>query len=286
MGDAVLNIPFSSLVNKRKIFINNIGGGLGGHEDDGIAPVEIRGSDFKWTWQGVIKDDRPNASRTNQQWMVCRKFYFNNIVSVLNTGRTAYENNFCQWLAAGGAGGQAGAALNIPYAFAITMDTNLGGSVQTSLPHSAGFSVGQGTQDCRVLGMLPYSIAGGSHEVVVGTFNNSDAANVGPNNCVGGRVHDSWEEGVLVANLYNRQIGFEIMDADTNVLVLRGENAANDVRTTDANVAGAGGFAGRNLPGILLNWVLEFDIYDVLPEKEKGNSRTPHNPPRGNMMNT
>ena len=186
MTDAILNVPYSSLRNKTKIIINNAGGGVAGP----LADVSIRGKNDSWTWQGIIKDDRPGSSRTNQQWVVVRKFYFNNVVEAVNTAQNGYDAVYPQWRDAVNNFHQS----NVPSLFCITCDTNLGGSVQASNPtHRGGVATsGIPTRDTRIMGMVPYATPSFGR-IHLGTDGNADVAADSPCNIVGGRVHQNWE---------------------------------------------------------------------------------------------
>jgi len=255
MSDAILNVPFSSLRNKTRVIINNTGGGVAG----ALANVSVRGKNDSWSWVGIIKDDRPNASRTNQQWVVVRNFYFENGVAVVNNAGNNYETCYPEWRTAGNAYDP----LNVPALFTITCDTNLGGSVQTSQPtHASGVEhVGEPTRDTKIMGMCPYATPS-ARMITLGTDGNSDTPFEAPCNVIGGQVHKSWEEGVLMSNVYNRQIGFEIMDQSGVPLVLRTQNSNQDNRSSDTMVGVFG-------VGVLVNWQIELDIYDVMPRDER-----------------
>tara|TARA_R110000772_G_scaffold76203_1_gene164804 strand:+ start:1850 stop:2713 length:864 start_codon:yes stop_codon:yes gene_type:complete len=286
MTDAILNVPFSSLRNKRKIIINNSNGSAPGLSTGfgPAAPNSLKGRNDSFIWEGPINDPTPNANRSNQQWIVFRKFVLNSKISVVNNAQNGYDNVFISWETPGGAYNNT----NPPAFFKLRFGAadSSGAVISTSpdevtpgvLPVEAVYSGGHASKE---VGIIPYCAFGGSdawNGAVVPAAAPGDAQDpqLNFNLGIGGTIMRTWEEGILVPNLFNGgNFLIEIRNDIGQTIGITCRDLAGNDRSSHVT------YGGLNLPGVAVNWNLECDVYDILPSNEKSQALDPRTfPPR------
>ena len=271
-SDAVMNVSFKNLVNKRKIWLDNRGGSFDAESKPfGPAIGDNGGRNESFIWEGHITDPNHTSDRSLRQWVVLRRWILDSKVKTVNAGNNAYDDTLISWETAGGAYVET----NPPSYFRLHFSPAIAGKVISTATaevfpgvaplQDAGDNGGHPT---RCIGIAPYC-AYGSCDIWVGatvpTAGAGDSAVPEGqfNTAIGGKVMDTWEEGIMCPNFFTRPWRFEVRGAKGEQLGIVCRNLNNQERRSHF-VYGA-----NNLPGVLVSWMAEFDVYDILPEAEE-----------------
>lgn len=270
-----MNVSFKNLFNKRKIWIDNRGGSrdLLSRPFGPAAPDPEGGRNGSFIWEGHINDPKPSSDRSNYQWVVFRRWILSSKVSVVNAANAGYDDGLISWETPGGAYTD----LNPPSYFRLHFTPASSGQKIISTAEAeldAGVVPVQdedniGGHISRCVAIAPYCAYGscdiwvgatvpaggaGSNAVAEGQFNTG----------IGGKLMDSWEEGVMCADFFERRWKYEVRGEHGEQLGITCRNAADGQKSSHLMYGGAPG-----LPGVVVQWIAELDVYDILPEAEE-----------------
>ncbi len=272
-SDAVMNVSFKNLYNKRKIWLDNRGGSAkilsGGF---GPAIGDSRGRNDSFIWEGHIEDPDPSANRCNYQWVVFRRWIMNSKIGVVNGNNTGYDQVLISWETPGGAYDE----LNPPSYFRIHFSAAAGPRkvITTDTPEvDPGVVLPEegpgGGHMSRCVAIAPYVAYGGCEHWIGATApspGGQQAAGSAAvpeaqfNYGIGGKLMDTWEEGILCADFFHRRWRYEVRGETGAQLGITCRNLADTQRSSHL------GYGQLALPGVAVSWIAEMDVYDVLPE--------------------
>ena len=286
MADAILNVPFSSLRNKRKIMINN-GAGSNGFLLSTFGPASpnpTAGRNNSFIWEGPINDTTPGGSRSNQQWVVFRKWVMNSKIGVVNNATNGYDQVFISWETPGGAYLETNPPAFLKLRFGPADASGAVISTESDYIEAGVFppeAVMTGGHPTKEVGIIPYCAFGGEAvwngaTVPAAVAGDARTPEFQPNLAIGGTIMRTWEEGILVPNLFNGgSFVIEVAKDDGSTIGITCRDLANNDRSSHLTYGVAG------LPGVEVNWMLEMDVYDIMPEDERQQNLDQRNlPPR------
>jgi len=271
-SDAVMNVSFKNLYNKRKIWIDNRGGSRGIlSRPFGPASADPEGGrNGSFIWEGHINDPQPTSDRSNYQWVVFRRWILSSKVSVVNAGNAGYDDGLISWETPGGAYTD----MNPPSYFRQYFTPSSSGQKIISTAEAeltAGVVPAQdedniGGHVSRCVAIAPYCAYGGCDiwvgaQVPAGGAGTNIVAEGQFNTGIGGKLMDSWEEGVMCANFFERKWKYEVRGEHGEQLGITCRNAADGQKSSHLLYGG--------LPGVIVQWIAELDVYDILPEAEE-----------------